>query len=375
MPKLPTQTDKKEGRALKHWETYKEIRRQPAIWRNWADTFDARASELQDWITAQNPDEIWLCGAGTSAYIGDLVASHLGADPRRIRAISTTDFVSCPQNYIRNGLRPLIISFGRSGNSAETIGTLDILDALMPYAPRLNITCNDQSVLATRKPMSGAQEVVNLPAECHDVGFAMTSSYTTMLLSALLILDSAMDSQDLHNLAQAAEVLMDPLFMYAVEMDQPERVVFTGSGALTFAARESALKVMELAAGDIPAIWDSTLGFRHGPKSFVNDGTRGFVFLSNHPYTKQYDLDLVAEVRAQFGADMVTTVGAASTADVVLPAQSSDAVASVLYVLVAQILATVWSDNKGLNVDDPFKGRGTLTRVVSGVKLYLPEAF
>ena len=356
---------------MQNWATYQEIHRQPAIWRAWADNFDA--TTLRAWVKAQNPDEIWLCGAGTSAYIGDLIAAHLGADVRRIRAISTTDFVSCPQNFIRQGLRPLVISFGRSGNSAETIGTLDILDNFLPDAPRLNITCNAQSALATRTPKTGAQQVVVLPPECHDAGFAMSSSYTTMLLSALLVLDETTGAQDLRALADAANGLMEPLFKLATQMTQPARVVFTGSGALCYAAREAALKVMELAVGGIPAIWDSSLGFRHGPKSFVDDTTRVFMFLSNHPYSGQYDRDLAHEVRQQFGTDTVTTIGPFADADIRLPAQSSDAVCAVLYVLVAQVLACVWSHELGLNVDDPFKGRGTLTRVVSGVTLYQPE--
>lgn len=358
---------------MQNWATYKEIQSQPAIWRTWADTFAQRADELREWISTEAPDEIWLCGAGTSAYIGDLIAAHLGAAEIRIRAVSTTDFVSCPQNFVRDGLCPLVISFGRSGDSAESVGMLDILDAILPEAPRLNITCNSQSALATRNPVSAAQEVVILPPKCHDRGFAMTSSYTTMLLSALTILDQDMSAQDLRNLADAAEGLMEPMFAFADNLECPERAVFVGSGALAYTARESALKVMELTAGDVPVIWDSSLGFRHGPKSFVNKATKVFIFLSNHPFTGQYDRDLAAEVRDQFGPHTVTTLGSNPDADIVLPAQINDAAASVLYVLLAQILATVWSHKMNLNVDDPFKGRGTLTRVVSGVKLYVPE--
>lgn len=356
--------------ALQDWATYREINQQPEIWRGWADEFGGKLDAFRAWVAEQNVDEIWLCGAGTSAYIGDLIAAHLGADRRRIRAISTTDLVSCPQNFIRSGLTPLVVSFGRSGNSAETIGTLDILDQLLPNAPRLNVTCNAESVLATR-PSKGPQRAIILPARTHDAGFAMTSSYTTMLLSALLVLDESTEPDDLLNLADAADTLLPKLFNLAAAMPQPTRTVFIGSGALAFAARESALKVMELAAGGIPSIWDSNLGFRHGPKSFVNDNTRIFVFLSGHPFTGQYDRDLAAEVRDQFGPDSVTTLGSQNS-DIQFPEQRNDALASVLNVLAAQILATVWSHKLGLNVDNPFEGRGTLTRVVSGVKLYVP---
>jgi tagatose-6-phosphate ketose/aldose isomerase len=39
-------------------------------------------------------------------------------------------------------------------------------------------------------------------------------------------------------------------------------------------------------------------------------------------------------------------------------------------VALAQLLAVTWSDALGLAVDDPFAGQGTLTRVVSGVRLH-----
>ncbi len=39
------------------------------------------------------------------------------------------------------------------------------------------------------------------------------------------------------------------------------------------AARESALKVLELTAGKLAAFYDSPTGFRHGPKSLVDDET------------------------------------------------------------------------------------------------------
>ena len=36
----------------------------------------------------------------------------------------------------------------------------------------------------------------------------------------------------------------------------------------------------------------------------------------------------------------------------------------------AQIAGVLWAADLGLNVDDPFAGQGTLSRVVSGVTLY-----
>jgi hypothetical protein len=42
----------------------------------------------------------------------------------------------------------------------------------------------------------------------------------------------------------------------------------------------------------------------------------------------------------------------------------------VLYLLTAQVLAVELSQRLQLNVDDPFIGTNTLTRVVAGVRLH-----
>lgn len=59
-----------------------------------------------------------------------------------------------------------------------------------------------------------------------------------------------------------------------------KRIVYLGSGGLQGAARESALKVLELTAGKLAAFYDSPTGFRHGPKSLVDDETLVVVFVS-----------------------------------------------------------------------------------------------
>ena len=38
------------------------------------------------------------------------------------------------------------------------------------------------------------------------------------------------------------------------------------------------------------------MGFRHGPKSFVDEQTIVITFVNNDPYVRQYDLDILEEV-------------------------------------------------------------------------------
>jgi tagatose-6-phosphate ketose/aldose isomerase len=209
--------------------TWAEIHAQPQIWRGFGAGFDVAG--LRAWIAAQDISEVWLCGAGSSAYIGDIIAAGLlGQDGPAIRAIATTDIVSRPHAHLR-GARRLVISFGRSGNSAESIGLLDAMDALAPDWPRLNITCNAASAMARR---AGCRVLV-LPAACHDAGFAMTSSFSTMLLAALAVLDRAHKPADTPaTFAALADDLAQLLPQYAAQaraLPLPARAVFIGTGA------------------------------------------------------------------------------------------------------------------------------------------------
>ena len=355
--------------------TGREILAQPGIWRDWAPVLGANLPALRDWIAATGAREIWLSGAGTSAFVGDLVAAAVPSfRGMALRSVPSTDLVATPQRYLRAGTQPLVISFGRSGNSAESIGTLDALDALAPDAPRLNITCNGNSALATRKAPGGNGRALVLPEATHDSGFAMTSSYSTMLLSALALLDETAGADRIEVLANAGQTLLPALARWANAQTVPGRIVFLGTGALMFAAREAALKVLELTAGATATLWDSFLGFRHGPKSFVDDTTRIIAFTASDGHARHYETDLLAELSLQFPAVAVTTIGATPDADFPLPPGLPDAWNAPLQVMAAQVLAVRLSQALGLNVDDPFAGRGTLTRVVSGVKLYPPEA-
>ena len=345
---------------LTNTATWQEIHAQPAIWRAWGAAVDVAG--LRAWIAEQGVDEIWLCGAGTSAYIGEIIAAGFeGQAGPRIRAYATTDIVARPHALLR-GARRLVVSFGRSGNSAESIGLLDALDALAPDWPRLNITCNAASHMAQRARC----QVVILPEACHDAGFAMTSSFSTMLLTALTMLDTNLQTNGSNThwaaLADDLDMLLPRYAAQAHSIRRPHRAVFLGSGALAFAAREAALKVMELSAGQIPGLWDSALGFRHGPKSFVDDSTEIWLFSSSDAHTAAYEADLAAELAQQYPRCTLHRPA--------LPRAYPDVWATPLYVAQAQVLAAVWSDALGLALDDPFAGKGTLTRVVANVRLH-----
>ena len=347
--------------------TWQEIHRQPDIWRRWAATLDIRG--LRQWVSDLDVVEVWFCGAGTSAYIGDIIAAGLSPQSgKRFRSIPSTDIVARPNHFLSGMDRTLIVNFGRSGDSTETVGTLRAVKMLAPGLPMLNVTCNPNGALAN----SDLGKVVVLPEECHDAGFAMTSSFSTMLLTALAIFDDHGNGAEMmKRLADNAAESLSGLAEQVGAAAMPARAVYVGSGSMAFAARESALKVMELSAGQIPALWDSTLGFRHGPKSFVQNATAIHVLLSSDPEAAPYDQDLVDELRVQFPDAVVRTIG--PEGDLEVAGLGNDSWDAVLAVLPAQLQSVIWSSELGLNIDDPFVGKSTLSRVVSGVRLHPVE--
>lgn len=155
------------------------------------------------------------------------------------------------------------------------------------------------------------------------------------------------------------------------------RVIYLGSGSLAGMTREAGLKLLELTAGKIAMLFDSSLGFRHGPKSFVDEKTLVFVFTSNHPHTRKYDLDILDEVKGDQIAKYICSLtvkgeenfaGSAFSfdeADSMIP----DAYMALPYVMFAQVLAVMAALKVGNRPDTP-SPTGTVNRVVKGVNIH-----
>jgi tagatose-6-phosphate ketose/aldose isomerase len=155
-----------------------------------------------------------------------------------------------------------------------------------------------------------------------------------------------------------------------------ERVAWLGSGVLQGLAREAALKLGELTNGAVATCFESSLGFRHGPKTFVNGRTLVMAFVSNDRLTRRYDLDLVDELRRDGCAARVVEVTAqprtnAGTDHLAVPAMAGADDLDLLwpYVAVAQIFAFLMARNLQVTVDNP-NPAGVVNRVVQGVHLY-----
>ena len=134
------------------------------------------------------------------------------------------------------------MSFGRSGNSPESLATTALADELVDDVWHLILTCDRDGELGRAHSGRANSLVVYMPERTNDSGFAMTSSLTSMLLSCLLMLGPA-ERDDAEALARAAEhvVGLQP-DIRALAQTKKQRFVYLGSGPLEGLAQESALK-------------------------------------------------------------------------------------------------------------------------------------
>ena len=165
----------------------------------------------------------------------------------------------------------------------------------------LSITCAAEGKLANLSQADSNSFLFLMPARSNDSSFAMTGIFSCMILVALLIFDqTALEEKQkyvrvLNGLGNEA-IDRENEIGKIVQMDF-ERVVYVGSGSLAGLTREVQLKILELTAGKIATFFDSSMGFRHGPKSFINEKTIIFGFVNNNSYTRDYDLDILEEIR------------------------------------------------------------------------------
>ena len=363
--------------------TAREILQQPLMLRRTHELLESRAGEIRDFLQPllrRDDLRVMLSGAGTSAFIGDCLAPYLdGRLRRRCDAVATTDIVASPAACLSRRAPLLLVSFGRSGSSPESVAAFELAEQLADVH-HLVVTCNPSGDLARRARASRNALLLLLPEETHDRSFAMTSSFTSMTYAALNALRGPQSAQaTLDAIVSATEHALEreAARMRELALAGSERVVYLGSHVLRGLACEAALKLLELTDGGCVAIHDTPLGFRHGPKTIVNDRTLVLVFVSNDPCTRRYDLDLVAELGRDSVAERIVAVTAQHMEDLTgvevvrIPqlAAAEDVDLVFPYVALAQTLAFHASLARGLSPDSPNLA-GTVNRVVQGVRIH-----
>jgi tagatose-6-phosphate ketose/aldose isomerase len=274
----------------------------------------------------------------------------------------------------------LLVSFARSGNSPESMAAVELAQQCLSECYHLIVTCNAKGALHQRGRALSNACVLLLPEDADDRGFAMTSSFSGMLLAAALVFGLPLFQEAAGPVAGA--VSLDLLEGWAPRLESLvaegfERIVYLGANELEGLAHEAALKMLELTDGRIVAMAQTPLGFRHGPKTIVNRKTLVVALLANDAQARRYDLDLLAELRSDkiAGRVLALMAGQGGSAghpdDVAVPGLTgaSDLGLCLPFALFAQSLALLYSLALGIRPDNP-NAAGAVSRVVRGVTIY-----
>lgn len=368
--------------------TTREIYQQPDVWKEVLENYKAQKDQIDAFLAAITAKhdyiKVILTGAGTSAYVGDTLVPYFkeSYDERKwnFNSIATTDIVTNPTFYLKRDIPTVLVSFARSGNSPESVATVDLAKQLVDELYQVTITCAKEGKLAQQALYDERNLLLLQPSPSNDAGFAMTSSFTSMMLTALLVFDQAAIttkqarfdalSSLTHQVLEQVKAIKE-----VVDLDF-HRVIYLGSGPFFGLAREAQLKILELTAGQVATMYESPVGFRHGPKSLINEETIVFLFGAITHYTRQYDLDLVRELARDGIARRVVLFSDRDSSlkqvtEVVLDDGGilNDVYRVFPYIVYAQLFALLTSLKVGNTPDTP-SPTGTVNRVVQGVIIH-----
>lgn len=382
--------DQEHLKEINGYITAKEIRQQPRLWKETFNIIKNKKDEIKRFIDEIDDEKnlrIIFTGAGTSAFVGKCIAPYLDKKlDHRVEVVATTDIVSNPENYLHPDIPTLLISCARSGNSPESVATVELAEGLINNLYQIFITCNPDGNLAKRASENDKNLLILMPADSNDQGFAMTGSFTTMILSSLLIFDLyRLDEveEEINLITNLGEELLENKIedIKDIEGIDFDRIIYLGSSSLKGLAREAALKILELTRGKIISSYNSSLGFRHGPKSIINDKTLVISYLSDDEYTRQYEVDLLKEMKLEGGDKKVVAISSYKDEEIENlvdyfiwmhedKKDYKDDVFLVLnYILIGQIFALLKSINLGISPDNPSPD-GIVNRVVKGVTIH-----
>ena len=371
--------------------TPREIAQQPQTWLRTLHLLQSRRQEIQRFLAAAGTDGdpaqrpvVFLIGAGTSDYIGHSLQPLL----RRmwqceVFPVASTSLLTDFSDYVLPARPALWISFSRSGDSPESIAVLERALEECPNVAHILISCNASGRMM--KAVEGRARCLALVLDeaTNDRGLAMTSSFTNMLLAGqFLAHHRSVGTYEpiVHALAGAAESLLPRAATLASELAEAAytRACFIGSGGLAGAAMESALKMLELTAGRVLTMSQSTLALRHGPMAALDASTLLVAFVSSQSPRRNYELDLLREIGAKglvrtriavatdphgLGAEATCVLSPGETAAV------PDACRPVLDVIFGQLLGLFASIHAGLKPDVP-SPNGAISRVVPELGVY-----
>ena len=379
----------KLGPQLKHagtagyYHTLREICQQPLTWLDTSARVVGSLGRLRAIVAesglAAKRGALIFTGSGSSFYAGECLALTLQRELAvPVDAIPGGLILTHPETALPPGQDCLVVSLARSGDSPESTASVDLLDEVYPGVRHLIITCNRNGKLAVARRDDPASAILVLDDATCDRSLVMTSSFSNLIWASrsLGLLQSPSLYQEKTNAVATAgrQLLSRNSGEIAALGGQTFRsVLYLGSGVRLGSARESALKMLEMTAGQVMTFAETYLGVRHGPLAAVQSDTLIICFLSSEPLVRAYELDLIRELtRKNLGMQKVI-VGEQVPLDIGQPrdhvinygtgAGLGDATLPMLDVLVGQLLAFFRCLSLGLRPDTPSR-EDIINRVV-----------
>jgi len=366
-----------ERLAAGYGHTLSEICQQPLLWTDTA----LRLTAVQPLLAQLLDGAKWLVvtGSGSSQYAAECVYPALQAELGIPALAAGSGWLLLEGVRAIPPARPgVLVSLARSGDSPESAPVVEGFLESAPEVRHLVITCNGDGQLATQFKDCAQVTVLVLDDRTNDRSLVMTSSFTSMTIAArsLSWLESAgMLECTVSRLAEAGRhILLHQTHSIAELARSPyRRVLFLASGCRFGAARESALKMLEMNAGAVPTMAETYLGLRHGPMCMVDRETLVVCFLSSDPVARAYEEDLIAEIQRKgiggrkliAGENIPAALLDAGDLAVAIPGMAAlgDDNVAVLDAMVGQLLAFFRCLAGGLRPDMP--SDGVISRVVN----------
>lgn len=371
--------------------TAREIAQQPETWGTTLQIFKKNQEKICSFLESigllsplESRPVVMLVGAGTSDYIGHaltlLLRQKWGCE---VSACASTELLPNLDEYVVSGRRYLWISFSRSGDSPEAVAVVERAIKLHPDIAHLVITCNAQARLITVCKEAKHTCAIVLDDAVNDRSLAMTSSFTNMVLMGQCLAHAwsiEEYSTILERLVRAGRDFMPRAEEEAERLSLLglSRACMVGTGSLASVAKESALKVLEMTAGQMSTMSETVLGLRHGPMAALDTKTLFLCFVSGEERRSNYAADLLRELGEKEITAGRIAIGPASAREKIAPYCESylavddglaDAYRPVVDVIFGQLLGFYSSIARGLKPDSPSPG-GVINRVVEKFRIY-----
>lgn len=375
--------DEKKLEEVKAIITAKEIENQPKVWRKLYQALQQQQDDVKAFLSAVYKYDnlrVIFTGAGSSAFIGESMSLLLAKEAGlRSEVIHTTEIVATPEEVLFD-IPTLLVSYSRSGSSPESVAAITTAEKYIKNLYNLVIVCNEDSELARIDKKVKNTYVLNIPQEASDQGFAMTCSVSCMAL-ATWVFFAKQDLSVVESFADALEKEIPNIQELAHEIAQwdYQRLVYLGFGSLRGLAREGGVKSLELTNGEVSTLYDTPTGFRHGPKTVLNEKTLTVLMASSLKLASQYDADMIRELVEQSTGKLVVLApkelkhnlsGVDYPYVYSLGNLKKYGIATYLFdLLFIQILSFEKSLNLKITTDNPCPD-GSVNRVVQGVVIH-----